>query len=120
MRVFKLTRPQFCSACTFTRPTKEHPSSSPPHMASRPFSTSGNVRKLSTLSLGRPNGMFPDTYASRYKAWRLIGLHPVCAILFTAGYALREYGAYNYLYSVATKLPLIMFILSQVFIFVCP
>ncbi|KAI0472989.1 hypothetical protein GGR56DRAFT_697839 [Xylariaceae sp. FL0804] len=26
----------------------------------------------------------------RYKAWKLIGLHPLCAVLFTAGYALRD------------------------------
>ncbi|KAL2264436.1 hypothetical protein VTK26DRAFT_1 [Humicola hyalothermophila] len=55
-----------------------------------------------------------------YKAWRLLGLHPLCAVLFTAGYALREYGAYNYLYSETDSMPLIMFILSQVFIYVCP
>ncbi|KAI8959056.1 hypothetical protein F5Y11DRAFT_350904 [Daldinia sp. FL1419] len=56
----------------------------------------------------------------RYQAFKLIGLHPVCAVLFTIGYGLREYGAYNYMYSVTTKLPLMVFILSQVFIFVCP
>ncbi|KAK4238427.1 hypothetical protein C8A03DRAFT_43842 [Achaetomium macrosporum] len=56
----------------------------------------------------------------RYKAFRLIGLHPVCALLFTVGYALREYGAYNYLYSFTTSVPLIIFILSQVFIYICP
>ncbi|KAI1753237.1 putative RTA1 domain protein [Xylaria castorea] len=54
----------------------------------------------------------------RYKCWKLIGLQPFCAVLFTAGYALREYGAYNYIY---TGTPvLIGFILSQVFIYVCP
>jgi hypothetical protein len=41
-------------------------------------------------------------------------------VLFTAGYALREYGTYNYIYSVTTKVPLILFIFSQVFIYVCP
>ncbi|KAI1660550.1 hypothetical protein F4813DRAFT_400703 [Daldinia decipiens] len=56
----------------------------------------------------------------RYEAWKLIGLHPVCAVLFTVGYAMREYGAYNYIYSATTKVPLMAFILSQVFIFVCP
>ncbi|KAK6954615.1 hypothetical protein Daesc_004582 [Daldinia eschscholtzii] len=56
----------------------------------------------------------------RYEAFKLIGLHPACAVLFTLGYALREYGAYNYMYSETTNTPLIMFILSQVFIFVCP
>lgn len=33
---------------------------------------------------------------------------------------MREYGAYDYMYSVTTKVPLMVFILSQVFIFVCP
>ncbi|KUJ09633.1 uncharacterized protein LY89DRAFT_710985 [Mollisia scopiformis] len=56
----------------------------------------------------------------RYKAFKLIGLHPLCAVMFTAGYALREYGAYNYIYLTTTKLPLIIFVLSQVFIYVCP
>ncbi|KAK4098858.1 hypothetical protein N658DRAFT_454173 [Parathielavia hyrcaniae] len=57
----------------------------------------------------------------RYKAWHLIGLHPFCAVLFTAGYALRGYQAQdNYLFLLYTKEPLIIFILSQVFIYICP
>ncbi|KAL7627705.1 hypothetical protein AAE478_001899 [Parahypoxylon ruwenzoriense] len=56
----------------------------------------------------------------RYKAFKLIGLHAVCAVFFTAGYALRDYGAFNYMYSVTTKVPLLVFIFSQVFIFICP
>ncbi|KAI8304059.1 hypothetical protein K4K61_006432 [Colletotrichum sp. SAR11_59] len=56
----------------------------------------------------------------RYRAFKLIGLHPVCAVLFTAGYSLREYGAYHYLYSETTKTPLMVFVFSQVFIYVCP
>ncbi|KAK2036816.1 hypothetical protein LZ31DRAFT_560899 [Colletotrichum somersetense] len=56
----------------------------------------------------------------RYKAFKLVGLHPTCAVMFTVGYALREYGAYNYLYDQDDKISLIMFILSQVFIYVCP
>ncbi|KAF9875482.1 hypothetical protein CkaCkLH20_06863 [Colletotrichum karsti] len=56
----------------------------------------------------------------RYKAFKLIGLHPVCAVLFTAGYSLRLYGSYNYIYSETTKTPLMVFIFSQVFIYVCP
>ncbi|KAH6659316.1 hypothetical protein BKA67DRAFT_10462 [Truncatella angustata] len=54
----------------------------------------------------------------RYRSFRLIGLHPICALLFTLGYALRIYGAFdNYLYNTHT---LIVFILSQVFIYICP
>jgi hypothetical protein len=56
----------------------------------------------------------------RYKAFKLIGLHPICAVVFTVGYALREYGAYNYIYSVTSRGSLIAFILSQVFIYACP
>ncbi|KAH8805518.1 putative RTA1 domain protein [Xylogone sp. PMI_703] len=52
-----------------------------------------------------------------YKSWKLIGLHPLCAVIFTVGYALREYGAYNYLY---TQLNLIIYVLSQVCIYICP
>ncbi|KAF2471147.1 putative RTA1 domain protein [Lindgomyces ingoldianus] len=53
----------------------------------------------------------------RYNCFKLIGLHSICAVLFTAGYALREYGSFNYLYSTQN---LIIYILSQVFIYVCP
>ena len=54
---------------------------------------------------------------SHYRCFRLIGLHPLCAILFTVGYSLREYGSFNYLYSDRN---LIIFILSQVLIYICP
>ncbi|KPM44171.1 hypothetical protein AK830_g2349 [Neonectria ditissima] len=53
-----------------------------------------------------------------YKCFKLIGLHPLCALMFTAGYALREYGAFNYTYY--SNQNLIIYILSQVLIFVCP
>ncbi|KAL4975539.1 hypothetical protein BDW66DRAFT_160343 [Aspergillus desertorum] len=59
-------------------------------------------------------------FAFRYRSWRLLGLYPLCGVLFTLGYALREYGAYNYLYDENNKTPLIVFILSQVFVYVCP
>ncbi|KAL2161814.1 hypothetical protein VTH06DRAFT_7598 [Thermothelomyces fergusii] len=51
----------------------------------------------------------------------LMWLHALCAILLTVGYALREWGAHNnYLYGPTDKTPLIVFIVSQVFIYVCP
>ncbi|RYO87207.1 hypothetical protein DL766_004677 [Monosporascus sp. MC13-8B] len=56
----------------------------------------------------------------RYNAFKLIAPYPVCGVLFTVGYAMREYGAYNYMYNVTAELPLIMFILSQVFIYTGP
>ncbi|KEQ81108.1 putative RTA1 domain protein [Aureobasidium pullulans EXF-150] len=54
---------------------------------------------------------------SHYRAWRMIGLHPMCAVFYTAGYALREYGAFNYLYSTTN---LNIYIVSQVMIYICP
>ncbi|KAK6088738.1 rta1 domain-containing protein [Seiridium cupressi] len=56
----------------------------------------------------------------RYKSFKLIGLHPVCAVIFTAGYALREYGAFHYLYNLDNSQSLLAFVLSQVFIYICP
>ncbi|KAL4797773.1 hypothetical protein BDV19DRAFT_386809 [Aspergillus venezuelensis] len=50
----------------------------------------------------------------RYSSFRLIGLYPLCGVIFTLGYALREYGAYNYLYREGDNGPLIGYILSQV------
>lgn len=57
---------------------------------------------------------------SLHKCFRLLGLHPLCGILFTLGYALREYGSFNYLYEEENKTVLILFVLSQVFIYICP
>lgn len=59
-------------------------------------------------------------FASRYKCFRLIGLHPLCAVMFAVGYALREFGAFNYIYNDDNTGSLIPFILSQVFIYICP
>lgn len=62
---------------------------------------------------------------SRYKAFRLIGLHPICAILFALGYVLREVGAYHYSWQTDVKgevdtVNLIIYVISQVLIFVAP
>ncbi|KAL5353216.1 hypothetical protein ACLOAV_001251 [Pseudogymnoascus australis] len=54
-----------------------------------------------------------------YKCFKMIGLHPLCAVLFFAGYVLREYGAFDYVYT-GSLVTLITFILSQVFIYICP
>ncbi|PSN72316.1 RTA1 domain protein [Corynespora cassiicola Philippines] len=32
----------------------------------------------------------------RYKSFKVTGLHPFCCLLFTVGFALREYGAFDY------------------------
>ncbi|KAL2846157.1 hypothetical protein BJY01DRAFT_234659 [Aspergillus pseudoustus] len=55
-----------------------------------------------------------------YKCFHLLGLHPLCGALFTLGYALREYGSFNYLYEEENTTVLITFVLSQVFIYICP
>ncbi|KAL4953780.1 hypothetical protein BDW69DRAFT_194579 [Aspergillus filifer] len=56
----------------------------------------------------------------RYSSFRLIGLYPLCGVIFTLGYALREYGAYNYLYREEDNGSLIGYVLSQVFVYICP
>ncbi|OJJ05053.1 hypothetical protein ASPVEDRAFT_86415 [Aspergillus versicolor CBS 583.65] len=57
----------------------------------------------------------------RYNSWTIIGLHPLCALIFTTGYALREYGAYNYIYTTDTpQQTMTIYIMSQVFINICP
>ncbi|KAL6892151.1 hypothetical protein GGI43DRAFT_387025 [Trichoderma evansii] len=53
-------------------------------------------------------------------AFRLVGLHSVCAVLFAAGFACREYASYHYIYDPNANGSLIVFILSQVFIYACP
>ena len=48
----------------------------------------------------------------------MIGLQPLCGVAFTLGYALRAYNAFDaYIYTIPN---LLIYILSQVFIFVCP
>ncbi|KAF1953428.1 hypothetical protein CC80DRAFT_507286 [Byssothecium circinans] len=42
------------------------------------------------------SGAFHVYQCKRYKAWKITGLHPVCCLLFTIGFALRTYGAYNF------------------------
>lgn len=58
---------------------------------------------------------------SRDKSWRLLGLLPFCAVSFAIGYALRTYSAFDaYIYSPSNPTNLIVFIMSQVFIYICP
>lgn len=58
--------------------------------------------------------------ARRNKSWKTTGLHAFCAVLFTVGYAMREYGAFNYMNADSSKQPLMVNIMSQVFLYVCP
>lgn len=57
---------------------------------------------------------------SRYKSWGLIGLHPFVAVLFTAGYVLREAGAFNYKYDPYNKESVIIYITNQVLVYIGP
>lgn len=76
--------------------------------------TSGSASKCIS-HLAKPEIL---TYlTSRLKCFKLMGLHPLCAAMFAAGFALREYGAYHYLY---TTHNLIMYIVSLILIYVNP
>lgn len=61
-------------------------------------------------------------FYSRYKAWRVVGLHPICGILFVVGYATRAWAATgkNYLYDENNPASLGVFIVSQVLIYCAP
>jgi hypothetical protein len=55
----------------------------------------------------------------------MVGLQPVCAAFFAFGYALREVGAYNYSWQTDVEgeinnTNLIIYVLSQVFVFIAP
>ncbi|KAK8116853.1 uncharacterized protein PG998_005134 [Apiospora kogelbergensis] len=58
----------------------------------------------------------------RYKAWRVVGVHPICGVLFVVGYAVRGWAANgtNYLYSNDNPASLGTFVVSQVFIYCAP
>jgi len=60
------------------------------------------------------------SFVSHYKAFKLVGLIPLCAVLFALGYALRQYGAHDYLYTSRNGAALGPFVASQVAIYVCP
>ena len=76
------------------------------------------LASLSPLSprTPRPDRLTPTAF-SRYKCFKLVGLHPLCAVTLAAGYVMREYASFNYFYSPQN---LIIYIVSQVLIFVCP
>ncbi|KAJ5329408.1 hypothetical protein N7452_009798 [Penicillium brevicompactum] len=57
---------------------------------------------------------------SKYKAWKLNGLHAFVAVLFTAGYAVREAGAFYYIYNKHDERSLIFYITNQVLIYIGP
>lgn len=59
---------------------------------------------------------------SRFRAWKLMGIHLACAVTLTGGYALRAWIARdnNFMYSTTDKFPLNLYIATQVCILVCP
>ena len=89
------------------------------HLLCRQLDTHGSasMSSLAPLFCFRCSKMKRLTCTSRYKAFLLVGLHPGCAIILSVGYALREYGSFNYLYSHEN---LVVFICSQIFIYICP
>lgn len=101
-------------------PIKVLQSSSPWHLLFLQSFTSGNAGMYKIAFSLAKLLLVLTLYARRYKAFRLIGLHSVCAVLFTLGFAFREYASYHYIYTGTGGTPLIIFILSQVFINVCP
>lgn len=89
-------------------------------MPSQPPATSGNVGACLMRQLLSLYNILTHN-CRRRNAWKLAGLHALCGLLFTAGYATREWGTYNYLYAVGeTKKPLMIYIMSQVFVYICP
>ncbi|OAG01066.1 uncharacterized protein CC84DRAFT_1154525 [Paraphaeosphaeria sporulosa] len=57
----------------------------------------------------------------RDTSWRLLSLLPLSALSFTLGYALRTANAFDaYLYSKSNSTNLVLFIMSQIFIYIPP
>lgn len=110
---------QFLEVSTYMLPTKAHPFSSLSRMRSQQLVTYGNVGKSCRCMVVGDAGFLTLLFLpySRYRSWGLLGLHPFCGVMFTAGYALRAYGAFNYIYNDSA---LLVYILSQVFIYICP
>ena len=102
-------------AFTSMLPIMERPSSSPSPSQCPAAFTFGSASGLNSCALSRYHTS--DQPHSHFKCFRVTGLHPLCGSLFTVGFALREYGAFHYLYS---RLNLVLYIVSQVFIYVCP
>ena len=53
-----------------------------------------------------------------FKAWKITGMHVVAAFIFTLGFALREYGAFNYDAKVQSNVT--VFIISTCAIYMAP
>ncbi|KAK8054597.1 RTA1 domain protein [Apiospora phragmitis] len=89
-----------------------------------------------SLYIYKPNEILPIIFAvlyaisaffhawqcHRYKAWRVVGLHPLCGVLFVIGYAARAWASTgsNYFYDESKPANLGLFIISQVFIYCAP
>ncbi|KAF2795857.1 RTA1 domain protein [Melanomma pulvis-pyrius CBS 109.77] len=58
-------------------------------------------------------GLFHLWQCIHYKSFRITALHPFCCLLFVIGFALREYGSFNYSH-------LNVYIASQILIFCAP
>ncbi|KAA8641474.1 uncharacterized protein ATNIH1004_001939 [Aspergillus tanneri] len=63
------------------------------------------------------SGLFHLWQCHRYKCFKLMWLHIACCIMFTIGFATREYGAFNYMDSDAN---LAVYIVSTCMIYMAP
>lgn len=79
---------------------------------------SGNVCKCFLLPTRQISNLL-TVIDSRYKSWKLCGIYPFVTLLFTAGYALREVGAFHYKYP-ENKESLMIYIMNQVLIYAGP
>ncbi len=92
---------QSLAASGSTRRTRALQSFSRPPLPSRAFFTSGNActsqKLLSAKFPGcKPSLLIPTANNSHHKSWKLTGLYVFCAVLFTAGFIVREMGAFDY------------------------
>lgn len=54
-----------------------------------------------------------NIFNSHYQSWRLTGLYVFCAVIFTAGFIVRELGAFDYEH-------LIKFIITTCLVYAAP
>ncbi|KAK8121634.1 hypothetical protein PG984_010304, partial [Apiospora sp. TS-2023a] len=66
------------------------------------------------------SAMFHVFQCFYFKAWNMLGLHAICAVILAAGYGIREWSTYHFMYLKTDKLPLSLFITNQVMIMICP
>lgn len=100
---------QSTAASSSMPPTKARPSSSPsPFLCLAPTTPTS-----ACASLPLPSPCFILRLPSHYQSWRITGLYVFCSLLFTAGFIVRELGAFDYS-------DLIIYIVSICLIYAAP